>query len=69
MNKPVSLIVQDAQKEIVDIINKTNLSMYVVKVMLNDICKEVDRVEQEEISKYYEELEKNKEKESDKNGN
>ena len=68
MNKPVSLIVQDAQKEIVDIINKTNLSMYVVKAMLNDIYKEVERVEQEEISKYYEELEKNKEKESDNNG-
>lgn len=68
MNKPLSLIVQDAQKEIVDIINNSKLSMYVIKVMLNDIYREVERVEQEEIKKYYEELEKNKEKESEKNG-
>ena len=61
MNKPLSLIVQDAQKEIVDIINKTNLSMYVVKVMLNDIYKEVERIESEEIKKYNEEQEAKKE--------
>ena len=61
MNKPFSLIVQETQQGIVEIINKSQLPAYVLKKMLQEIYTEVERIESEEIKKYNEEQETKKE--------
>lgn len=61
MDKPLSLIVQEAEQGIVEIINKSQLPAYVLKKMLQEIYAEVERIESEEIKKYNEEQEAKKE--------
>lgn len=61
MNKPFSLIVQETEQGIVEIINKSQLPAYVLKKMLQEIYAEVERIESEEIKKYSEEQETKKE--------
>lgn len=66
MNKPFSLIVQETEQGIVEIINKSQLPAYVLKKILQEIYAEVERVESEEMKKYNEEQDKKTKKESDK---
>ena len=61
MNKPFTLKIQEVEKEIVEIINSSQLPAYVLKQVLQGIYNEIDKVDMEEIKKYQE-----KEKESEK---
>ena len=63
MSKPFTLQVQDTEKGIVELLNTSQLPTFVIKQILQDIFKEVEKIEQEEIRKYEE---KNKKKESEK---
>lgn len=66
MNKPLSLMAQETEQEIVEIINKSQLPAYVLKKMLQEIYSEVERIESEEIKKYNEEQDKKVKKEGEK---
>ena len=69
MEKPFTLIVQETEQKIVEIVNKSPLPLFVIKNILQGLCAETERVDNEEIAKYKEEQEKlsqEKEKESDK---
>lgn len=69
MEKPFTLIVQETEQKIVEIVNKSPLPLFVIKNILQGLCAETERVDNEEITKYKEEQEKlsqEKEKESDK---
>ena len=66
MNKPFTMRIQEAEQKIVEIINNSQLPAYVLKNILQRIYEEVERVDNEEITKYNEEQEKSQKKESDK---
>ena len=66
MNKPFTIIIQETEQKIVEIINNSQLPAYVLKNILQGIYAEIDRVDNEEIAKYNEEQEKSQKKESDK---
>lgn len=66
MNKPFTLQAQETEKEIVEIVNSSQLPLLVLKQILQGIYNEIDRVDNEEIAKYNEEQEKSQKKESDK---
>lgn len=69
MNKPFTIKVQETGKKIADVINESQLPLYVIKTILKGIYEEVDENDNKEIEKYNEEQEKlsqEKEKESDK---
>lgn len=69
MNKPFTIIIQETEQKIVEIINNSQLPAYVLKNILQGIYAEIERVDNQEIAKYNEEQEKlsqEKEKESDK---
>ena len=63
MDKPLSLQVQETEKEVVEVINKSQLPAYVLKTILERIYNEIDKIEKEEIKKY---SDKQIKKESDK---
>lgn len=65
MEKPFTLIVQEMEQEIVNVINKSNIPAYNIKLSLQNIYNEVDRIDKEEINKYNKYMEEQK-KESDK---
>lgn len=67
MNKPFTLQVQEAQQEIVNTINKSNLPAYVLKIILKELYQQVEQLEINEIETYKQQEEKKpKKKESDK---
>jgi len=66
MDKPFTLKIQEVEKEIVEIINNSQLPAYVLKNILQGIYAEIERVDNEEIAKYNEAQEKSQKKESDK---
>lgn len=66
MNKPFSLIVQETEQEIVEVINKSQLSAYVLKTIVERIHYQLEMIEQNEINKYEEDKKGKQKKESDK---
>jgi len=66
MDKPFTIKIQETEKEIVEIINSSQLPAFVLKQILQGIYAEIERVDNEEIAKYNEAQEKSQKKESDK---
>lgn len=64
MNKPFTLIVQETEQKLIEVINNSKLPAYSLKILLKGIFEELERVDNEEIQKYLQDQEK--EKESDK---
>lgn len=62
MDKPFTLKIQETEKEIVEIINSSQLPAFVLKQILQGIYNEVNRIDEEEIKKYQEETEKESDK-------
>lgn len=62
MNKPFSLKVKEAQEQIINIINDASLPAYCLKNILQNILTEIENLDNQEVEKYYKELEKEKEK-------
>lgn len=54
MDKPFTLKVQETEQGIVGLINTSQLPAFVIKQILQDIYKEVSKVDEEEINKYKE---------------
>lgn len=61
MKKPFSLVMEDSKNEIIDILNKAGMPAFCIKILLTEILKQVEIIDQEEIKKY------NKEKEGEGN--
>ena len=63
--KPTSLIIRDSKKEIIKAINNTQLPPCIIKLILNDINIQIDRLcieeEQSDIKEYEKELKKQQE--------
>ena len=67
MNKPFIIQVQELEKNIVEIINKSQLPNYVKKTILQYLCIQLENVDIEIIKHYNEEIaKKSQKKESDK---
>ena len=67
MNKPFIIQVQELEKNIVEIINKSQLPNYVKKTILQNLCIQLENVDIEIIKQYNEEIaKKSQKKESDK---
>lgn len=60
MNKPFTLQVLDAEEKIISVINETKMPVFVLKKILENIYKQLEEIDIEEINKY------NKESESEK---
>ena len=56
MNKPITIKMNEATLQIVDILNKSELPAFCLKTIIKDILKEIDNAEQQEIQKYQEYL-------------
>lgn len=71
MNKPFTLKVQEVEQQIVEIINKagTEVPAFCIKVILQDVMKQVNDIDNAEINAYEREIEKSLEnKEGEVNG-
>jgi len=62
MNKPFSVLVNETEQGIVEIINKSGLPAYCIKTILNNMLIQVSNIEQQEIKAYQEEQRKESEK-------
>lgn len=58
MDKPFTLKIEEAEKEVVELINNSNLPAFVWKIILQNVFRQVEITDQEEIEKYEEELKK-----------
>lgn len=63
MNKPFSLIVNETKEQIVNVVNNANLPAFCLKVILNDILNQINQIDEQEIKKYNEELNKEEKEE------
>ena len=52
MDKPLTLIVQETQQEIINTINNSKLPAYVLKQILKEIYQQLENIEQQEIETY-----------------
>lgn len=66
MDKPFTLKVNDLQQNIIKLLNEAQMPYYVLKNILVEIVKEIEKEDGEEITKYLNENLKEKE---DSNGN
>lgn len=64
MEKPFTIKVNDLHQEILNLLNEAKMPCYVLKTIMNDIIKEIEDADGVEITKYFNES--NKEKESEK---
>lgn len=60
-NKPFTLMLEDTGNQLAEILNKSNLPVFCLKKILEDLYAQLERIDQEEIIKYQE-----SQKESDK---
>ncbi len=71
--KPTSLMIRDGKKSIIKSINDTQLPPCIIKLILEDINSQVDKLcyeeEQRDIKEYQKELEKQENKEIEQNDN
>lgn len=58
MDKPFTLKIEEAEKEVVELINNSNLPAFVWKIILQNVFKQVEISDQEEIEKYQKEVKK-----------
>lgn len=65
MNKPFTIQVQETEQKIVEVINSSQLPVYVIKKILERIYTEAEKIENEEINQYNEQENIKKEKEMD----
>lgn len=70
--KPTSLMIRDGEKKIIETINNTQLPPCIIKLILEKIKNQIDKLcyeeEQMDIKKYETEKEKNKKVEEKING-
>ena len=67
MNKPFIIQVQELEKNMVEIINKSQLPSFVKKTILQNLCIQLENADIEVIKQYNEEIaKKSQKKESDK---
>lgn len=59
MEKPLTLTINETHEEIVKIINNSNLPAYILKKILEDIYKQIEILDNQEIENYKKESEKN----------
>lgn len=70
MDKPFTIKVQEAEQELIKIIEKSSLPVYVLKIILQNLYNQLDLIDNKEMQKYADSLklkqEKSQKKESDK---
>ena len=52
MNKPLSLKAEELKNEIINKINNIELPAYCIKIILENIYKEIDNIDKKEIEDY-----------------
>lgn len=62
LEKPFSLRIKDFSEKIINLINSSSLPVYVIKNELEKVYTELNRLDEEEINKYFENLKKIKER-------
>lgn len=60
MEKPFTLRTNDLKEEIVKLINEANMPCYVLKNVMFEIIRMIEETDGQEITKYFEEQNKNK---------
>ena len=64
IDKPISLKIQEFQKNISAVIGESELPIFMIKFLIKDLCSEIDNVAndfaQKEIAEYYQSLENEK---------
>lgn len=58
MDKPFTIKIEEAEKEVVELINNSNLPAFVWKIILQNVFNQVEISDQEEIKKYQKEVKK-----------
>lgn len=58
MDKPFTIKIEEAEKEVVELINNSNLPAFVWKIILQNVFRQVEISDQEEIEKYQKEVKK-----------
>ena len=64
MEKPFTIKANDLHQDILKLLNEAKMPCFVLKTIMNDIIKEIEDADGVEITKYLNEL--NKDKESEK---
>ena len=62
LEKPFSLRIKDFSEKIINLINSSSLPVYVIKNELEKVYTELNRLDEEEINKYFENSKKIKER-------
>lgn len=63
MEKPFTIKTNDLHQEIVKLLNEAKMPCYVLKTILYEIIKEIEDADGAEITKYLQEISKQKEQE------
>ena len=58
MDKPFTLKIEEAEKEVVELINNSNLPAFCWKIILQNVFRQVEMTDQEKKEKYKEEVKK-----------
>ncbi len=62
LEKPFSLRIKDFSEKIINLINSSSLPVYVIKNELEKVYTELNRLDEKEINKYFENSKKIKER-------
>jgi len=62
LEKPFSLRIKEFSEKIINLINSSSLPVYVIKNELEKVYTELNRLDEEEINKYFENSKKIKER-------
>jgi len=68
MNKPLTLEVNELEQKLINSINNSNLPVYCLKNILQDIFKQLDDIEKRDIQLYQDNLKKEESKKKKKEG-
>lgn len=55
MEKPLTLKIQEVEEKLINILNESNLPAYCMKKMLEDIYKQIDSLDIEQVKQYIQE--------------
>ena len=65
MNKPFTIKVQETSEQVVEVLNKSELPAFALKIILQNLYNELGKLDMEEINKYNKENGKQEKKESE----
>lgn len=61
MEKPIEIIIDETENKIAEILNKSGLPLFCIKMILNDFLNQVIKLQNQEIEKYKKETKESEE--------